>query len=133
MWPKRLEAMAVPDDGGSGRQTGAGLRVLFPAASSGSAAQPAQRKLNSIADVVRWLKSVPDATKDAELEKIRSAAEVLQEEEPTRDKLVPLCKPWSQPCKRDQKKLNVAVVTAELRESGSREQPGEAPSRANAE
>ena len=86
------------------------------AAASGSAAQPAQPKLNSIADVVRWLKSVSDATSDPELTKIHAAAEVLQEEAPTQKQLRLLCKPWNQPVKRDQTCLNVPVLTSEERE-----------------
>ena len=95
-----------------------GLRAFWPtgAASSGSVAQSAQSKINSIADLVRWLKGVPDSTRDAELTKVHAAAEVLQEESPTRTQVFPLCNPWDQPVKRDQKPLRVSEVTAELRE-----------------
>ena len=86
------------------------------AAASGSAAQPAQPKLNSIADVVRWLKSVSDAMSDPELTKVHAAAEVLQEEAPTKKQLRLLCKPWNQPLRRDQACLTVPVLTAEWRE-----------------
>ena len=51
-------------------------------ASSSNAAQLAQRKFNSITDVVRWLKSVPDSKTDPGLMKIHAAAEALQEKEP---------------------------------------------------